>query len=78
MIRTLKLKLPLIDGQKASVLRTMGAYTRAFEIAAQWGYQNRNANKFAMHKGVYYTIRQEFLSCLRRWCLRPRTRHAKR
>jgi IS605 OrfB family transposase len=51
--------LPLIDGQKASVLRTMGAYTRAFEIAAQWGYQNRNANKFAVHHGVYYTIRQE-------------------
>jgi IS605 OrfB family transposase len=59
MIRTLKLKMALTNEQKASLLRTMESYTRAFEIAAQWGYQNRNANKFAVHHGVYHTIRQE-------------------
>ncbi len=59
MIRTLKLKLVLTDGQKASLLRTMEIYTKAFEIAAQWGYQNRCANKFEVHRGVYYSIRQE-------------------
>gem|GEM_PF-3742958 len=59
MIRTLKLKLMLTDEQKASLLRTMEAYTRAFEIAARWGYQNRCANKFEVHRGEYCTIRQE-------------------
>ena len=49
----------LTDEQKASLLRTMEAYTRAFDIAARWGYQNRCANKFEVHRGVYYTIRQE-------------------
>jgi predicted transposase len=59
VMRTLKLKVVLTEQQKGSLLRTMETYTRAFEIAARWGYQNRNAKKFDVYRGVYYAIRQE-------------------
>lgn len=57
MMRTVKVKLNLDEGQKISLLRTMEAYTDAFDRAAKWGYQNKVKNKFAMNKAIYYPLR---------------------
>jgi predicted transposase len=45
MFRTIGLKLVLEEGQKASLLRTIEAYTLAFDDTVRWGWRNRVSNK---------------------------------
>lgn len=56
-MRTLRLKMVLTEQQKGSLLRTMEAYTRAFEIAARWGYENHECRKLPVQYAIYYHIR---------------------
>jgi putative transposase len=52
------LKLNCTDEDKVSLLKTMEAYTMAFDIAAEWGLANRTTNRFKAQKGVYGKIRE--------------------
>jgi putative transposase len=52
------LKLKCSEEDKTALLKTMEAYSKAFEMAAEWGFSNRITNKFEAQKGVYRIIRE--------------------
>lgn len=58
-MRTVNVKPALDEAQKDSLLRTMDAYTDAFDRAAKWGFQNKVKNKFAMHYAIYRSLRED-------------------
>ena len=58
MMRTLKLKMVLTEEQKRSLLRTMEAYTRAFDWAARWGYEHQECHKLRVQYAIYYQMRE--------------------
>jgi predicted transposase len=57
MMRTIVLKLRMDEAQKEALLRTMEAYTIAFNMAAEWGFRNRTCNRITTHFGTYRRIR---------------------
>lgn len=59
MMRTIMLKLRADEGQKQALLRTMEAYSVAFNMAADWGYKNRSHNYYAHQYGHYYEMREK-------------------
>ena len=58
VIRTLKLKLVLTEGQKSSLRRTMELYTAAFDHAARWGYEHQKCGKLELQYAIYYDMRR--------------------
>jgi len=58
MMRTMMLKLRATEEQKEALLRTMEAYSIAFNITSEWGFRNKQSNKFAAQEEVYYSIRE--------------------
>jgi len=56
-MRTIMLKLRTDEAQKEALLRTMEAYTIAFNMAAEWGFRNRTCNRITTHFGTYRRIR---------------------
>jgi len=57
VIRSLRLKLS-VDNPDA-LIQTFSAYNRAFEVCANWGYQNKKSNKILNHQATYELIRKE-------------------
>lgn len=57
VIRSLRLKLS-VDNPDA-LIQTFLAYNRAFEVCAEWGYQNKKFNKVLNHHATYEQIRKE-------------------
>lgn len=57
VIRSLRLKLS-VDNPDA-LIQTFSAYNRAFEVCAEWGYQNKKSNKVLNHHATYEQIRKE-------------------
>jgi putative transposase len=53
------LKLRTDAEQRDALLRTMGAYTYAFNVSAEWGFQNKTCNRIGNHYGTYHEIRAE-------------------
>ncbi|WP_332450367.1 RNA-guided endonuclease InsQ/TnpB family protein [Methanoculleus sp.] len=58
MIRTITFKLQLPDGEATALLNTMRAYSTAFSMSAQWGFENRSWNKVENHKATYKAVRE--------------------
>jgi len=58
VIRTITLKLQVPDGCSSALLDTMRAYSTAFSISAQWGFDNRVWNKVENHKATYRVVRE--------------------
>jgi len=58
VIRTITFKLRLPDGGSTALLDTMRAYTTAFSISAQWGFENHTWNKVENHKATYRVVRE--------------------
>jgi IS605 OrfB family transposase len=58
VLRTIKLELKLTEQQKGSLLRTMEAYTKAFDIAARWGFQHQECGKLDLQYELYYPMRK--------------------
>jgi len=56
-MRTIVLKLRIDEAQREALLRTMQAYTVAFNMAAEWGFRNRTYNRISTHFGTYRRIR---------------------
>lgn len=57
VIRSLRLKLS-VDNPDA-LIQTFSAYNRAFEVCANWGFQNKKSNKILNHHATYDLIRKE-------------------
>ena len=57
VIRSLRLKLSVDDPD--ALIQTFSAYNRAFEVCANWGYQNKKSNKILNHQATYDLIRKE-------------------
>ncbi len=57
VIRSLRLKLS-VDNPDA-LIQTFSAYNRAFEVCANWGFQNKKSNKILNHQATYEQIRKE-------------------
>ncbi len=57
VMRTLRVKLLVSGEERRALFATMEAYTEAYDIAAAWGFENRTANKFEVHRGTYRNIR---------------------
>ena len=57
VIRSMRLKLN-VDNSYA-LISTFDAYNRAFEVCAEWGYQNKKSNKILNHHATYDLIRKE-------------------
>ena len=57
--RTLRLPLNVRPEDFPILLRTMEAYTQAFNISAQWGYENNSNNKLDNHKNTYRLTRNQ-------------------
>jgi putative transposase len=57
-MRTMMLKLKCSEGDKTALLKTMEAYTIAFDEAAEWCFLNQSTNRFEAQKGVYRRIRE--------------------
>jgi IS605 OrfB family transposase len=58
VIRTLKLKLVLTEGQKRSLLRTMELYTEAFDHAVRWGFEHHKYGKLELQYAIYHDMRK--------------------
>ena len=58
MMRTVKLKLRCDEAQRNSLLRTMEAYTFAFNASATWGFNNKTSDRYKNHFGTYRSIRE--------------------
>lgn len=56
-MRTVKLELVLTEEQKSALLRTMEAYTSAFDYAASWGYRHQQCSKRKLQYAIYYEMR---------------------
>ncbi|MBI0583514.1 MAG: transposase [Methanomassiliicoccus sp.] len=48
----------LTEEQKGSLLRTMEAYTRAFDHAARWGFEHQKCGKLELQYAIYYEMRR--------------------
>jgi IS605 OrfB family transposase len=59
MQRTMRLRLETRHEDALALLRTMEEYTRAFDMVAEWGYQNHSNNKIDAHKNTYRAVRQQ-------------------
>jgi predicted transposase len=57
VMRTLALRLVMVDEDKQRLLDTMREYTKAFNASAEWGFANKEWNKVENHKATYRTIR---------------------
>lgn len=57
MQRTVRLKLHVSEDDKEILLKTMEAYTLAFNISAKWGFENKKFNKMANHEATYRPTR---------------------
>ena len=57
MMRTIMLKLKSTEEDRTALLRTMEAYTVAFNMAAECGFANRTTNRFKAQDGIYHEIR---------------------
>ena len=53
------LKLRTEAVQRDALLRTMEAYTFAFNASASWGFKNGTHNRIRNHRGTYFFIRAE-------------------
>jgi putative transposase len=53
------LKLLINEEDRVSLLRTMEAFTFAFDTSAKWGYHYRTCNRIRNHHGTYHKIRSE-------------------
>ncbi|WP_067047733.1 RNA-guided endonuclease TnpB family protein [Methanofollis ethanolicus] len=58
VIRTSTFKLQLPDGGSSALLDTMRAYSTAFSVSAQWGFENHTWNKVENHKATYKGVRE--------------------
>ncbi len=58
VIRTITFKLRLPEGGSSALLNTMRAYSVAFSISAQWGFENQTWNKVENHKATYKVVRE--------------------
>jgi len=56
-IRTITFKLQLPEGGSSALLNTMRAYSTAFSVSAQWGFENQTWNKVENHKATYKGVR---------------------
>lgn len=56
-MRTIVLKLRTDGAQKEALLRTMEAYTVAFNMAAEWGFHSKCCNRMKVHFGTYREAR---------------------
>lgn len=56
MFRTIKVKL---TGHTSALYKTAVMYTKACQIALDYGFKNKTYNKNVLHKATYRTIREQ-------------------
>jgi predicted transposase len=55
MIRTMMLKLKTTEEQRNALLRSMEAYTFAFNVSAKWGFENSRITDSLIIMGLIVT-----------------------
>ena len=60
MYRTISLRInPRFEEDKARLLRTMELFAHAYNMSAEYGFKNKEANKIRNSMAVYHNIRNE-------------------
>ena len=57
LTRTIKLKLNIPESE---ILPTIQAYTKAYNLICQQGWQDSDYNAISLHKKTYYFVREQF------------------